>query len=110
MTRIATAPFLAGVALTLLSPPLVPEAAQDDPGAVPAGAARCLAPESGAVQWTHRLPASTWATPLGHGVHVYFFTRDGSTRVLRASADAPQVDATKPPVGRRAGHRVRRGG
>lgn len=60
----------------------------------PAGAARCLAPDSGAVQWTHRLPASTWATPLGHRDQVYFFTEQGTTQVLRASADAPQVIAT----------------
>ena len=60
----------------------------------PAGAARCLAPESGTVRWTHRLPASTWATPLGHGDHVYFFTQDGVTQVLRASPDAPEVLAT----------------
>ncbi len=59
----------------------------------PAGAARCLDPGTGAVRWTHRLPASTWATPLGHGGHVYFFTRDGVTEVLRASADAPRVVA-----------------
>ena len=60
----------------------------------PAGAARCLAPESGAVRWTHRLPASIWATPLGHGDYVYFFTTDGVTQVLRASDDAPEVMAT----------------
>ena len=60
----------------------------------PAGAARCLAPESGAVRWTHRLPDSIWATPLGHDDHVYFFTTDGVTQVLRASADAPEVVAT----------------
>ena len=60
----------------------------------PAGAARCLAPESGAVRWTHRLPASAWATPLGHGGRVYFFTQDGVTQVLRASAEAPEVLAT----------------
>ena len=60
----------------------------------PAGAARCLAPESGTVQWTHRLPASTWATPLGHEDLVYFFTTRGITQVLRASAERPQVVAT----------------
>lgn len=60
----------------------------------PAGAARCLAPDSGTVQWTHRLPASTWATPLGHEDLVYFFTTKGITQVLRASAEAPQVVAT----------------
>ena len=60
----------------------------------PAGAARCLVPESGAVHWTHRLPASIWATPLGHEDHVYFFTTEGVTQVLRASADAPEVVAT----------------
>ena len=60
----------------------------------PAGAARCLAPDSGAVQWTHRLPASLWATPLGHQDQVYFFTEQGTTQVLRASADAPHVIAT----------------
>lgn len=60
----------------------------------PAGAARCLAPESGAVRWTHRLPDSIWATPLGHGDHVYFFTTAGVTQVLRASDEVPEVVAT----------------
>ena len=60
----------------------------------PAGAARCLAPDTGAVHWTHRLPASTWATPLGHEDHVYFFTQEGVTQVLDASAVAPEVIAT----------------
>ena len=60
----------------------------------PAGAARCLAPESGAVRWTHRLPDSIWATPLGHEDHVYFFTTEGVTQVLRASDEAPEVVAT----------------
>ena len=60
----------------------------------PAGAARCLAPESGAVRWTHRLPASIWATPLGHEDHVYFFTTEGVTQVLRASAEVVEVVAT----------------
>ena len=60
----------------------------------PAGAARCLAPESGAVRWTHRLPASIWATPLGHQDHVYFFTDEGVTQVLQASAGAPEIVAT----------------
>ena len=62
----------------------------------PAGAARCLAPDSGTVRWTHRLPASTWATPLGHGDRVYFFTEQGVTQVLRASPDAPEVLSTNP--------------
>ena len=46
------------------------------------------------MQWTHRLPASTWATPLGHDGLVYFFTTRGITQVLRASAEQPQVVAT----------------
>ena len=60
----------------------------------PAGAARCLAPDSGTVHWTHRLPASIWATPLGHDDRVYFFTEQGVTQVLRASTDAPEVLST----------------
>ena len=60
----------------------------------PAGAARCLAPDSGTVRWTHRLPASTWATPLGHRDHVYFFTQDGVTQVLGTSPETPEVIAT----------------
>jgi outer membrane protein assembly factor BamB len=60
----------------------------------PAGAARCLTPGTGEVQWTHRLPESTWATPLGHREHVYFFGEDGATVVLRASADGAVVVAT----------------
>ncbi len=59
-----------------------------------AGAARCLAPDTGSEQWVHRLPASIWATPLGHQDHVYFFTDKGITQVLRASAEAPRVVAT----------------
>lgn len=57
------------------------------------GAARCLVPSTGAVRWTHRLPAFTWATPLGHGGHVYFFTEHGVTEVLRAMSEAPDVVA-----------------
>ena len=60
----------------------------------PAGAARCLAPDTGTEQWVHRLPASIWATPLGHREHVYFFTDTGITQVLRATAEAPRVVAT----------------
>lgn len=60
----------------------------------PAGAARCLAPDSGRERWVHRLPASTWATPLGHQDRVYFFTESGATQVLRATAQAPEVVAT----------------
>ena len=60
----------------------------------PAGAARCLDPETGSEQWTHRLPASTWATPLGHRDAVYFFTQEGVTQILRASPEAPEVIAT----------------
>ena len=60
----------------------------------PAGAARCLAPDTGNEQWVHRLPASIWATPLGHRDRVYFFTDKGITQVLRATAEAPEVIAT----------------
>ena len=60
----------------------------------PAGAARCLAPDTGSEQWVHRLPASIWATPLGHRDLVYFFTDKGITQVLRATAEAPEVIAT----------------
>ncbi len=60
----------------------------------PAGAARCLDPQSGEVQWTHRLSASTWATPLGHRDHVFFFGEDGTTEILAASAKTAQVVAT----------------
>ncbi len=59
-----------------------------------AGAARCLDLESGDVRWTHRLPASTWASPLGFADRVYFFGEDGVTQVLRASGDEPEVLAT----------------
>ena len=59
-----------------------------------AGAARCVDPGTGAVRWTHRLPASIWATPLGHKDLVYFFTDTGSTQVLRASAESPEAVAT----------------
>ena len=40
------------------------------------------------------VPASTWATPLGHEDYVYFFTDEGVTQVLRASDAVPEVVAT----------------
>ena len=60
----------------------------------PAGAARCLSPATGVVRWSHRLPGSTWATPLGYRDYVYFFTDTGVTQILRASADAPEIVST----------------
>ena len=51
-------------------------------------------PDTGEVQWTHRLPASTWATPLGNWGSVYFFTDQGITQVLRATATNPEVLST----------------
>ena len=60
----------------------------------PAGAARCINPDTGETRWVHRLPGSIWATPLGHKDYVYFFTVNGTTQVLRASPEAVEVVST----------------
>ncbi|MCB1037637.1 MAG: PQQ-like beta-propeller repeat protein, partial [Acidobacteria bacterium] len=59
-----------------------------------AGVVRCLEPESGEEIWTFRLPGPCWASPLGAGDRVYFFTKDGETVVLRAGTSEPEVLAS----------------
>jgi outer membrane protein assembly factor BamB len=50
----------------------------------PAGVATCLDLQTGAPRWATRLPNTCWASPLGAGDRVYFFTKEGATVVVRA--------------------------
>ena len=54
-----------------------------------AGVLFCYALESGRLLFDRRLPASTWASPLGAGNRIWFFCKDGSTVVME-SADTPR--------------------
>ncbi len=38
--------------------------------------------------WSHRLPDSCWASPIGADGRAYFFTKGGRTVVIKAGADA----------------------
>ena len=58
-----------------------------------AGIVFCYELESGRLLFDHRLPASTWASPLGSGERVWFFGNDGSTVVMKC-ADTPVVEST----------------
>lgn len=55
-----------------------------------AGVLFCYALESGRLLFDRRLPAPTWASPLGAGNRIWFFCKDGSTVVME-SADTPKV-------------------
>ncbi len=48
------------------------------------GVASCLDLQTGQLRWTERLPGACWASPLGALGRVYFFTKDGSTVVIKA--------------------------
>ena len=54
-----------------------------------AGVAFCNDLATGKLNWTHRLPASTWASPVGAGDRIYFFSTNGATTILRTGAKEP---------------------
>jgi outer membrane protein assembly factor BamB len=62
------------------------------------GVMNCLALADGAVQFTHRLPESCWASPLGAGDRVYFFTTGGTTLVLKAGAKLDELALNELPT------------
>ncbi|QDU04457.1 outer membrane biogenesis protein BamB [Gimesia chilikensis] len=70
------------------------------------GVVYCLDINNGQVAYTERLKQSCWATPVGVGDYVYFFSKDGITTVLK-SGDTFEVVAENrlwtdeaPPVNR----------
>ena len=46
------------------------------------GVVQCLALADGALRWQRRLPGETWASPIGVGQHVLFFTKGGGVALL----------------------------
>ncbi len=56
-----------------------------------AGAATCLDLATGKEQWTERLPAPCWCSPVGAGDRVYFFCRNGETVVMEAAGEARKL-------------------
>jgi outer membrane protein assembly factor BamB len=51
------------------------------------GVAFCAEASTGKVRWKHRLADTCWASPLGAGERVYFFSKDGSMVVAKAGGD-----------------------
>ena len=47
----------------------------------------CFDAKTGEMSYKHRLGQRCWATPLGVGDHVYFFGKDGTTKVLAAGGE-----------------------
>ncbi len=58
-----------------------------------AGVLFCYELQSGRLLFDRRLPAATWASPLGAGNRIWFFCRDGSTVVMEA-ANTPKILST----------------
>ncbi|MEM1180793.1 MAG: PQQ-binding-like beta-propeller repeat protein [Acidobacteriota bacterium] len=58
------------------------------------GVVTSLALDDGAERWKHKLPESIWATPVVAGEHVYFFTKNGETVVMRPGVEGPEVVST----------------
>ena len=45
--------------------------------------ATCHDVQNGKKRWDLRLPGSCWASPISSTDHVYFFTKDGETLVIK---------------------------
>lgn len=63
-----------------------------------AGATTCLDLKTGKEQWTVRLPAPCWCSPVGAGDRVYFFCRNGETVVMEAAAKARKLAENEIPT------------
>lgn len=48
------------------------------------GIAFCNDLKTGKLNWSLRLPTSTWASPISCGNHLYFFSNNGETTILQA--------------------------
>jgi outer membrane protein assembly factor BamB len=51
--------------------------------------------KTGKTLWDTRLPASTWASPIGGAGRVFFFTRDGTCVVTKAAAEFEELTENK---------------
>ena len=51
-----------------------------------AGVAFCVDSTNGETLWNHRLGESCWASPLGAGDHIYFFTKSGDSTIVKAGS------------------------
>jgi len=56
-----------------------------------AGVLQAVRRADGALAWQHRLPSSTWASPILAGDVIYCFCKDGTTAVLRPGGEGPAV-------------------
>lgn len=54
-----------------------------------AGIAFCNNLKDGSLNWSLRLPASCWASPVAAGDRIYFFSTNGTTTVLEANPEKP---------------------
>ncbi len=51
--------------------------------------------EKGTTLWNHRLPDSTWASPIAVGDRIYFFCNDGTTIVIKSANEYDQLAENK---------------
>jgi len=65
-----------------------------------AGILFCHSILSGKLLFDHRLPASTWASPMGNESTVFFFCKDGSVIILDATDELKIVSESKIPAGK----------
>lgn len=54
-----------------------------------AGVAFCNNLGDGSLNWSLRLPAGCWASPVAAGDRIYFFSTNGTTTVLQANPEKP---------------------
>lgn len=57
------------------------------------GIARCLDGRTGEEVWRHRLGGDHWASPLLHGEHLYFSSKQGEIAILSADPSKPELVA-----------------
>ncbi|MDY7093440.1 MAG: PQQ-binding-like beta-propeller repeat protein [Acidobacteriota bacterium] len=53
------------------------------------GVAHCVDRQDGHLRWRHRLGAACWASPIAAGDYAFFFTKEGTTAVLKPTAEGP---------------------
>lgn len=59
------------------------------------GVVYCLDLATGKQHYAQRIDGACWASPLGAGDHVYFFTKKGTTTVLKAGPKFEKVAASQ---------------
>ncbi|QDU82397.1 outer membrane biogenesis protein BamB [Polystyrenella longa] len=62
------------------------------------GVASCLSLATGEEVWKERLPSSCWASAVGTGDRIYFFSNDGTTTVIENGAEFKKLSENSLPT------------